>query len=140
MSGRSLLLIKPNAVAHRHVGQIISILENAGFRLTALKEFRFTPAEAREFYAQHRGKEFFDRLVKFMCSDFTIAAVVAKDNAVEELRRLIGAVDPAERERGTIRDLFAEGITENAVHASDSEANAEREIALLFTPKIDLSI
>ena len=139
MSGRSLLLIKPNAVAHRHVVQIISILENAGFRLAALKEFRFTPALAQEFYAPHRGKEFLDRLVEFMCSDLTVAAVVDKDNAVEDLRRLIGAVDPAEREPGTIRDLFAEGVTENAVHASDTEANAEREIALLFTPRQDLS-
>lgn len=132
MIQRSLLLIKPNAVAHRHVGHIISILEEAGFQLQQMKEFQFTPDSAGVFYDVHQGKEFFPRLISFMCSDATVALVVAKENAIADLRELIGEVDPSKRHSGTIRDLYAEGITENAVHASDSEESARREIALIF--------
>ncbi|MBW6514936.1 MAG: nucleoside-diphosphate kinase [Candidatus Syntrophosphaera sp.] len=132
MSQRSLLLIKPNAVLHHHVGHVISILEEAGFELDQIKEFQFTPEAAAVFYEAHKGKGFYERLIAFMCSGPTIALIVEKDNAVEDLRELIGEVDPARRKPGTIRDLYAEGVTENAVHASDSLDNAEREIALLF--------
>lgn len=132
MTRQTLLLIKPNAFEHHHVGHIISILEEAGFRLLRMKEFSFTPETASVFYEMHRGKEFFDRLIEFMCSAPTVALLLEKENAIGDLRELIGAVDPAKRRLGTIRDLYAEGITENAVHASDSEDNAEREIALLF--------
>lgn len=134
MNQRSLLLIKPNAVLHHHVGHIISILEEAGFILGGIKEFQFTDQSAGEFYAIHRGKEFFERLIAFMCSGPTVALIVEKENAVDDLRELIGEVDPAKRHAGTIRDLYAEGITENAVHASDSEENALREISLVFGP------
>ena len=133
MNQRSLLLIKPNAVLHHHVGHIISILEEAGFSLGEIKEFQFSPESASVFYAIHRGKEFFGRLIAFMCSGPTIAVIVEKDNAVEDLRALIGEVDPAKRHSGTIRDLYAEGVTENAVHASDSAENAAREIGLIFS-------
>ena len=132
MSQRSLLLIKPNAVIHHHVGHIISILEEAGFQLDEIKEFQFTPESAGVFYSIHQVKAFYQRLISFMCSGPTIALIVEKDNAVEDLRDLIGEVDPAKRNPGTIRDLYAEGVTENAVHASDNHENAEREIALVF--------
>ncbi len=132
MTRQTLLLIKPNAFVHHHVGHIISILEGAGFRLLRMKEFQFTPASAAEFYEMHKGKEFYERLIAFMCSAPTVGLMLEKENAVEELRELIGEVDPAKRKSGTIRDLYAEGVTENAVHASDSEANAERELGLIF--------
>lgn len=132
MSERSLLLIKPNAVEHHHVGHIISILEEGGFELEEIKEFQFTPESAGIFYAAHKGKEFYDRLISFMCSGPTIGIIVMKDNAIEGLREIIGAVDPKERKPGTIRALYAEGVTENAVHASDSKDNAKREIGLIF--------
>ncbi len=132
MCERSLFLIKPNAVEHHHVGQIISILEESGFELEEIKEFQFTRESAGVFYAAHKGKEFYERLLNFMCSGPTIGIIVKKDNAIEDLREIIGAVDPEERRPGTIRDLYAEGITENAVHASDSRENSEREIGLIF--------
>lgn len=132
MSRQTLLLIKPNAFRNRHVGHIISILEEAGFNLLRIKEIRFTPESAAVFYDIHRGKEFFDRLVEFMCSAPSVALLLEKENAVEELRELIGDADPEKRRPGTIRDLYAEGVTENAVHASDSEASAERETRLIF--------
>lgn len=132
MTERSLLLIKPNAVVHHHVGQIIAILEEAGFQLADMKEFQFDPELAREFYTAHIGKGFFDKLVEFMCSGATVGLIVEKDDAIAELRELIGEVDPARRKPGTIRDLYAEGITENAVHASDSPESAQREIAIIF--------
>ncbi len=132
MTRQTLLLIKPNAFMHHHVGHIISILEEAGFSLLRMKEFQFTPESAAVFYHIHQGKEFFDRLIAFMCSAPTVALLLEKENVVEDLRELIGEVDPAKRKPGTVRDLYAEGVTENAVHASDSEANAEREIGLIF--------
>ncbi|MCB5246814.1 MAG: nucleoside-diphosphate kinase [Candidatus Cloacimonetes bacterium] len=132
MTRNTLLLIKPNAFVHHHVGHIISILEEAGFRLLQLKEFQFTPESAAVFYEMHKGKEFYQRLIDFMCSAPTVGLLLEKDNAIADLRELVGEVDPAQRKPGTIRDLYAEGVTENAVHASDSEANAEREIGLIF--------
>lgn len=132
MIQRSLLLIKPNAVKHRHAGHIISLAEEAGFQLLDTRLIQFTPESAAVFYAMHQGKEFFDRLMKFTCSGPTFALLLQKENAIADLRTLIGAVDPAQRAAGTIRDIYAEGITENAVHASDSAENAEREIGLIF--------
>ncbi len=132
MSRKTLLLIKPNAFLHHHVGHIITILEEAGFRLLQLKEFQFTRESAGIFYEMHQGKDFYERLIDFMCSAPTVALLLEKNNAVEELRELIGEVDPAKRRPGTIRDLYAEGFTENAVHASDSEQSSEREIGLIF--------
>jgi nucleoside-diphosphate kinase len=132
MIQRSLLLIKPNAVVHHHVGDIIHILEGAGYELKGIKEFQFTRESAGAFYACHKGKDFFEHLIAFTCSGPTIGLIVEKDNAIADLRILIGSTDPAKRQNGTIRALYAEGMTENAVHASDSEENAQREIGLIF--------
>ena len=132
MTDRSLLLIKPNAVQHHHVGHIISIVEDHGFKLRDIKIFQFTSASAEEFYEAHRGKEFFERLVRFMCSGETIALLLERNDAVELLRELVGDADPAKRAPHTIRASYAEGVTENAVHASDSIAASKREIKLIF--------
>ena len=132
MIEQSLLIIKPNAVVHHHIGHIITMVEQAGFNLKYLQTFQFTPELASVFYEMHKGKNFYDRLVNFMCSAPCVGIIVEKENAIEDLRDLIGDVNPDIRKVGTIRDFFAEGITENAVHASDSKESAEREINIIF--------
>ena len=132
MKEKSLLLIKPDAVRNKHIGHIITILEENDFHFCALKLFRFDRELAENFYAEHRGKDFYENLLNFMMSDFTVAIIVQKENAVQELRDLIGDVNPAIRKPRTIRYLYAEGITENAVHASDSVISAKREIGIIF--------
>ena len=132
MKQQSLLLIKPNAVRHGHIGHIISLIEKGGYHLLALKLFRFDRELATQFYVEHVGKPFSDHLVEFMMSDDTVAIVVEKENAIQDLRDLIGAVEPEKRKPGTIRFLFGEGVTENGVHASDSEGSAIREIGVIF--------
>lgn len=132
MSSQTLLLIKPNAVEHKHIGHIISIVEENGFILRDLKIFKFSPANAEEFYIAHKGKEFYPRLLDFMCSGETVALLLTRSNAVNKLRELVGDADPQKREPNTIRSLYADGVTENAVHASDSDEAAKREIMLIF--------
>ncbi|MDD2229101.1 MAG: nucleoside-diphosphate kinase [Candidatus Cloacimonetes bacterium] len=132
MAEQSLLLIKPNAVQHKHIGHIISLLEKGGYHIAALKLFRFDSELASLFYAEHVGKNFFKGLVEFMTSADTVAIIVEKDNAIHDLRELIGAVEPEKRKPGTIRFLFGEGVTENGVHASDSLASARKEIGVIF--------
>ena len=132
MTEQSLLLIKPNAVQHKHIGHIISLLETSGYHLAAMKLFRFDPALAKQFYAEHDVKNFFAGLVEFMTSADTVAIIVEKDNAIHDLRELIGAVEPEKRKPGTIRFLYGEGVTDNGVHASDSAASARKEIDVIF--------
>lgn len=132
MKQRTLLLIKPNAVLHRHAGEIIHMIEQSAFLMRDLKIIRFDADLAAKFYAEHLGKEFYPRLIDFMCSGNTIAVLLEKENAITDLRKLVGDTDPAKREPFTIRALYAEGITENAVHASDSPEHADREISLIF--------
>ncbi|MCB5245790.1 MAG: nucleoside-diphosphate kinase [Candidatus Cloacimonadaceae bacterium] len=132
MIEQSLLIIKPNAVIHHHIGHIISMVEEAGFKIKYIQTIQFTPELASVFYEMHKGKSFYDQLVNFMCSAPCVGIIVEKNNAIEGLRDLIGDVNPEERKAGTIRDFYAESITENAVHASDSKESAEREIAILF--------
>lgn len=132
MIEQTLLLIKPNAVLHKHAGEIISIIESHAFVLRNIKVIQFDRHFAALFYEEHRGKEFFERLLDFMCSGTTIALLLEKENAVSALRELVGDANPSKRKSGTIRDIYAEGITENAVHASDSLDHAKREIALVF--------
>lgn len=132
MTQQTLLLIKPNAVKHKHIGEIISILEKEGYHLQAMKLFRFDEALAARFYAEHQGKGFYERLINFMCSDNTVGIIVEKENAITALRDLIGAVEPELRKPNTIRYLYGEGVTENGVHASDSEQSALREIGIIF--------
>ncbi|MDD2331763.1 MAG: nucleoside-diphosphate kinase [Candidatus Cloacimonetes bacterium] len=132
MMEQTLLLIKPNAVKNHHVGQIISMIESKGYIIRNIQSFRFSKERAEEFYEMHKGKDFFARLIQFMISHTTVALLLEKNNAIEDLRELIGDADPDKQLPGTIRYIFANGVTENAVHASDSKENAKREIRLIF--------
>lgn len=128
-------IVKPNAVAAGNTERIFSIIAAAGFRVKARKELRLTRGQAGKFYAVHAGKDFFGQLVEFMVSGPVVAAVLERDDAVAGLRRLVGATDPAEAAEGTIRRLFGETVTRNAIHASDSDVNARLEALQFFTEK-----
>ena len=129
---RTLLIVKPDATKKNLIGHIISRLEKARFKIVEMKKLKLKKSQAREFYAVHEGKPFLDSLVKFMCSGTIVPMVLEKDNAVKDLRTLIGATDPAKAERGTIRFEIAKDIEKNAVHASDSDVNAKKEISFFF--------
>ena len=129
----TLGIIKPDAVAGKKIGAILAHLEQAGFVPRAVRMVRLTQAEAGAFYAVHRGRPFYNDLVEFMTSGPCMPMALERDNAVAQLRTVIGATDPAEAAPGTIRKLFAESKGKNAIHASDSPENAAREVAFFFT-------
>lgn len=129
---RTLTIIKPDAFAAAKTGKIIAHLEAAGFRILAARVMHLSTAQAREFYAVHRERPFYDPLVRFMTSGPCMPMVLERDDAVAELRRVIGATDPAQAEEGTVRRLYAESKERNAIHASDSDENAEREARFFF--------
>lgn len=124
---KTLTMIKPDAVRDGHIGAILNQITEAGFRISAMKLTQLSTADAQAFYAVHAGRPFFGELVEFMTSGPIVAAVLEKDNAVEDFRTLIGATNPAEAAEGTIRARFAKSIGENAVHGSDSDENAQIE-------------
>ncbi|MDI3503392.1 MAG: nucleoside-diphosphate kinase [Candidatus Cloacimonadota bacterium] len=132
MIEQSLFLIKPNAVSSRHVGHIITMLEEHDFAIRQMKLFRFDQELARRFYQEHLEKEFYPRLESFMCSGNTVALLLEKEHAIHELRELMGEVEPEKRKPGTIRALYGNGVTDNGAHASDSAASAIREIGIIF--------
>lgn len=134
-SKRTFALIKPGAVRKNHYGEIIYIITKAGFALKAMKMIQLSEVDAQRFYAVHEGKEFFGRLTKFISSGPVVALVLEKENAIEEFRKLIGSTDPAQAEDGTIRKLFGESVTMNAVHGSDSPENAQKEWSFFFAQK-----
>ncbi|MDY0255201.1 MAG: nucleoside-diphosphate kinase [Tenuifilaceae bacterium] len=134
-SKRTFALIKPGAVRKNHYGEIIYIITKAGFALKAMKMIQLSEVDAQRFYAMHEGKEFFGRLTKFISSGPVVALVLEKENAIEEFRKLIGSTDPAQAEDGTIRKLFGESVTMNAVHGSDSPENAQKEWSFFFAQK-----
>ncbi len=128
MSGnRTFTMIKPDAVKAGNIGNILQMINKAGFKIVAMKYTRLTPEAAGGFYAVHKERPFYGELVEFMSSGPIVAAILEKDNAVEDFRTLIGATNPAEAAEGTIRKLYASSIGENAVHGSDSDENAEIE-------------
>jgi len=128
MAGKyTLTMIKPDAVKNNHIGGILSMINEAGFRIHAMKYTQLTKAQAEEFYAVHKERPFFGELVEFMTSGPIVAAILEKDNAVEDFRKLIGATNPADAEEGTIRKKYATSLGENAVHGSDSDENAQIE-------------
>lgn len=129
----TLGIIKPDAVAGKKIGVILAHLQQAGFIPRAARLVRLTQAEAGAFYAVHRGRPFYNDLVEFMTSGPCMPMALERDNAVAQLRTVIGATDPAEAAPGTIRKLFAESKGKNAIHASDSPENAAREVAFFFT-------
>lgn len=126
-------MIKPDAFSKGNGGAILAKIEEAGFRLVAMKLTRLTAEKAGEFYAVHKARPFYGELVEFMSSGPIIAAILEKDNAVEDFRKLIGATDPAKADAGTIRKLFAESVGKNAVHGSDSDENAKIEGDFFFS-------
>jgi nucleoside-diphosphate kinase len=130
---RTFTMIKPEAVAAGHAGKILDMIISNGFRVVALKYTRLSHEEAGAFYAVHKERPFYGELVDYMASGPVYAAILEKANAVESFRKLIGATDPAQAEEGTIRKRFAESKAKNAVHGSDSDANAEIEGNFFFS-------
>lgn len=133
MSNKTLAIIKPDAVRDNKVGEIIAMITQAGFKIKAMKMVKLTKASAEGFYEIHRERPFFGELVEYMTSGPCVPVALEKDNAVEDYRKLIGATDPAKAAEGTVRKLYARNIQFNAVHGSDSDANAEKEIAHFFS-------
>jgi len=134
MAGRFTLgIVKPDAVAKGNIGNIVAHLERAGWTVRAGRLVRLSRAQAEAFYEVHRGRPFYGELVEFMTSGPCFPMALEKDDAVKAFRAAIGATDPAEAEPGTIRKLFAESKGKNAVHGSDSDENAAREIGFFFT-------
>ncbi len=125
-------MVKPDAVAAGNTGNILAMIEQAGFKIVALKLTQLSEAKAGEFYAVHKERPFYGELVSFMSSGPIVAAILEKDNAVSEFRTLIGATDPAKADEGTIRKKYAKSVGENAVHGSDSDENAAIESAFHF--------
>jgi nucleoside-diphosphate kinase len=126
-------MIKPDAVENGHTGAILEKITAAGFRIVALKKTQLSKADAESFYSVHNERPFFGELVEFMTRGPIIAAILEKDNAVNDFRTLIGATNPAEAAKGTIRQLYATSMGENAVHGSDSNENAAIEGAFHFS-------
>ena len=133
MSNRTFTMIKPDAIANGYAGGIISKIIEAGFRISAMKLTALSPERAGQFYAIHKARPFYNDLVKYMSSGPIIAAVLEKENAVNDFRELIGNTDPAKAAPGTIRNLYAKSIDANAIHGSDSDANADIEANFFFS-------
>ena len=132
MSNRTFTMIKPDAVASGHIGAILAQINEAGFKIVALKYTKLSAEKAGEFYAVHSARPFYGELVDFMSSGPIVAAILEKENAVESFRTLIGATDPSKAAPGTIRALYAKNVGENAVHGSDSDENAQIEGSFHF--------
>lgn len=132
-NNRTFTMIKPDAVANGHTGAILDHIIKGGFNLVAMKYLVLSKGKAGEFYAVHKERPFYGELVDFMSSGPIVAAILEKDNAVEDFRKLIGATDPKKAEAGTIRALYAESIGANAIHGSDSDENAKIEGDFFFS-------
>ncbi len=126
-------MIKPGAFRKGYTGPILNMINQAGFKILAMKLTKLSVRQAEQFYAIHRSKPFYESLVEFMSSGPIVAAILEKDNAVEEYRNLIGATNPANAEEGTIRKKYAESLEMNAVHGSDSDENARIEADFFFS-------
>ena len=135
MSNRTLAIIKPDAVNDNHVGEIIAMINKAGFKIKALKLMKLSESAAKAFYEIHKDKPFYDELVEYMTSGPCVPIALEKENAVEDYRKLIGATNPTNAAEGTVRKLYAKSVQFNAVHGSDSDENAVREIAFFFSSK-----
>jgi len=133
--GYTFAMIKPQACRRNHVGPILAMINQAGFRISAIRSTKLTVDEAQKFYEVHRGKPFYEGLVEFMSSGPIVALLLEKENAIEDFRKLIGNTDPAKAEEGTIRKMFAESVQRNAIHGSDSVENATREADFFFNQR-----
>ncbi len=133
MSGNiTFTMIKPDAVENGHIGAILDKINQAGFKIIAMKMTQLSKRDAEKFYAIHKDRPFFGELVAFMTRGPIVAAILQKENAVEDFRSFIGATNPAEAAPGTIRNLYAKSIGENAIHGSDSDENALIEASFHF--------
>ena len=130
---RTLTMIKPDSMEAGNAGNILAHLEKEGFQIQALKRMRLSQAQARKFYEVHRERPFYDSLVTYMTSGPIIAAALSREDAVAQLRRVMGATDPANAEEGTIRALYGSSIERNAIHGSDSPENARHELHFFFS-------
>lgn len=128
----TLTMIKPRAVEKNHIGPILGIISEHGFRIKAMKLTKLSKLRAEQFYEVHKGKPFFESLTGFMSSGPIVAVILEREDAVNEFRKLIGATNPDDAEEGTIRKLFAESMSHNAIHGSDSDENAELESSFFF--------
>jgi nucleoside-diphosphate kinase len=132
-SNRTFTMIKPDAVEKRNVGGILNMISEAGFRIVALKLTQLTVSDAKQFYAIHSERPFYGELVEFMSRGPIVAAVLEKEDAIEDFRTLIGATNPMDAAEGTIREKYATSMGENAIHGSDSNENAAIESAFHFS-------
>ena len=133
MPNRTLAIIKPDAIKNGHTGKIIDRIIVAGFKIRGAKIIKMSLIQTQVFYNIHKGKSFYEELTEFMSSDQSMVLALEKDNAISEWRKTIGATNPEEAAKGTIRRDFAISIGENAVHGSDSDENAKKEIGFFFT-------
>ena len=133
MSNRTFTMIKPDAVQAGNIGNILQMINAAGFRIVAMKYLQISRQQAEKFYEVHAARPFYGELTEFMSSGPIVAAILEKDNAVADFRKLIGATNPAQAEDGTIRKLYAKSVGENAVHGSDSDENATIEGNFYFS-------
>ncbi len=130
---RTLTILKPDCVRKNLIGEVTRRIQEAGFRIVAMKMTRLTKDTAGGFYAVHKERPFFDELVEFMSSGPCVPMILEKENAIEDFREFIGATDPSEAEEGTIRADFADSVGENIIHGSDSVANGQKEAAYFFS-------
>jgi nucleoside-diphosphate kinase len=133
MSERTLSIIKPDAVSAGHSGEIVAMLEKAGFGILGMRMLRLRKQQAEEFYAVHRGKHFYESLVKFMTEGPVIVMALEREDAVLKLREVMGATNPANAAEGTIRKLFGSSVERNCVHGSDAPETAEVELRFFFS-------
>jgi len=131
-TNKTFTMIKPDAVGAGNTGAITKMIEEAGFRIVAIRKTQLTKERAGQFYAIHKERPFYNDLTAYMSSGAIVPMILEKENAVEDFRKLIGATDPAKAAPGTIRNLFAKSIDANAIHGSDSDANAEIEGSFFF--------
>ena len=134
-NNRTFTMLKPDSIEKGNIGPILEKITASGFRIVAMKLTQLTIPDAQAFYAVHKDRPFFEDLVHYMTSGPIVAAILEKDNAVEDFRTLIGATNPAEAAEGTIRKMFAESISQNAVHGSDSDENASIESVFHFSTR-----
>lgn len=133
MKERTLCIIKPDAVEQNVAGNIIAMIQKAGFRILAMKMLRLSPAQAGAFYEVHKERPFYGDLIDYMTSGPIIPIALEKDNAVEDYRKLIGSTNPADADEGTVRKLYGTSIERNAVHGSDSPENGVLEVNFFFS-------
>ncbi|OUW77121.1 MAG: nucleoside-diphosphate kinase [Flavobacteriaceae bacterium TMED212] len=134
-SNRTFIMIKPDAVEKSYIGAILNKINNSGFRIVSMKMIQMSQRDAKLFYAVHKDRPFFNDLVSFISRGPIVAAILEKDNAVNDFRTLIGSTNPDEAAEGTLRKQFATSVGENAVHGSDSDENASIESAFHFSER-----